>query len=310
MNSSSEGEWSASEIMVMKSVIAGRNTTTNNNIDVVEELHARFPGKEKRQVTDLYVNLLVEMIESSNQHVAARTSHMIDNIAMSVEDSAMDNLDMLRGCLMEEETGAMGPAEEAPWSKSAPQKERPHNKGFWSMEEHRQFLLGLLVYGRGKWKSISQDFVKTRTPVQISSHAQKYFSKQQNTSSRQRYGINDIGLNHTQPLAPNNASGTGMHGGLTFSGGTFIPDDYTSASQLASMNNLTHVQSPLLYRASQASTGSIQEDAFAGSQHQLIGNSRTSAVPVMQDVGCQMPWTGDQLEDFLADEWIFNMDMN
>ncbi|CAN6195548.1 unnamed protein product [Urochloa humidicola] len=308
MNSSSEGEWSASEIMVMKSFIAGRNTT-NNNTDVVEELHARFPGKEKRQVTNLYVNLLVEMIESSNQHVAARRSHMIDNIAMSEEDSAMDNLDMLHGCLMEE-TGAIGPAEEAPRRKSAPRKERPHNKGFWSMEEHRQFLLGLLVYGPGKWKSISTDFVKTRTPVQVSSHAQKYFSKQQNTSRRQRYGINDVSLNHNEPLAPDNASSTVMHGGLTFSGGTFIPDDYTAASQLTSMNNLTHVQSPLLYHASQASTGCIQEDAFAGTQPQLIGDSRTSAVPVMQNAGCHMPWTGDQIEDFLADEWIFNMDMN
>jgi SHAQKYF class myb-like DNA-binding protein len=45
----------------------------------------------------------------------------------------------------------------------------------WSAEEHERFMEGVEKYGR-KWKEVAEH-VNTRTPVQIRSHAQKYFIK-------------------------------------------------------------------------------------------------------------------------------------
>ncbi|KAL8166860.1 hypothetical protein V2J09_008359 [Rumex salicifolius] len=44
----------------------------------------------------------------------------------------------------------------------------------WSKEEHRLFLIGILKYKKGDWRSISRYIVKTRSPTQVASHAQKY----------------------------------------------------------------------------------------------------------------------------------------
>eukprot|EP01041_Mallomonas_annulata_P009139 gene9139-18940_t len=49
------------------------------------------------------------------------------------------------------------------------------NSGRWTKEEHDTFLLGLGLYGRD-WKKVATA-IKTRTPSQIRSHAQKYFQK-------------------------------------------------------------------------------------------------------------------------------------
>lgn len=54
-------------------------------------------------------------------------------------------------------------------------KRAHENYGRWSAEEHNLFLKGMQMYGR-KWKKISY-LVKTRTDVQIRTHAQKYFQK-------------------------------------------------------------------------------------------------------------------------------------
>ncbi|RID51748.1 hypothetical protein BRARA_H02392 [Brassica rapa] len=56
----------------------------------------------------------------------------------------------------------------------------------WTEEEHKRFLLGLQKVGKGDWKGISRNFVKSRTPTQVASHAQKYFLRRTNLNRRRR----------------------------------------------------------------------------------------------------------------------------
>ncbi|KAK2454165.1 transcription factor MYBS3 [Trifolium repens] len=47
----------------------------------------------------------------------------------------------------------------------------------WTEKEHKAFLKGLKAVGKGRWKNISRNFVITKTPTQVASHAQKYFQR-------------------------------------------------------------------------------------------------------------------------------------
>lgn len=48
------------------------------------------------------------------------------------------------------------------------------------------FLVGLQKLGKGDWSGIARNYVVSRTPTQVASHAQKYFIRQSNVSRRKR----------------------------------------------------------------------------------------------------------------------------
>ncbi|CAI9755263.1 unnamed protein product [Fraxinus pennsylvanica] len=76
----------------------------------------------------------------------------------------------------------------------ASRSDQERRKGIaWTEDEHRLFLLGLDKYGKGDWRSISRNFVVTRTPTQVASHAQKYFIRLNSMNKdRRRSSIHDI----------------------------------------------------------------------------------------------------------------------
>ncbi|XP_042424602.1 transcription factor MYBS3-like isoform X2 [Zingiber officinale] len=66
-------------------------------------------------------------------------------------------------------------------------RKQERKKGLsWTEEEHRRFLAGLEKLGKGDWRGISRNFVTTRTPTQVASHAQKYFLRQSNLDKKKR----------------------------------------------------------------------------------------------------------------------------
>ncbi|BAT81558.1 hypothetical protein LR48_Vigan10g277700 [Vigna angularis] len=79
-------------------------------------------------------------------------------------------------------------------SSSARPHEQERKKGVpWTEEEHKLFLLGLKKYGKGDWRNISRNFVISRTPTQVASHAQKYFIRQlSGGKDKRRASIHDI----------------------------------------------------------------------------------------------------------------------
>nr|WLQ69645.1 MYB protein [Zingiber officinale] len=85
----------------------------------------------------------------------------------------------------------------------------------WTEQEHRQglFLLGLKKYGKGDWRNISRNFVVTRTPTQVASHAQKYFIRLNSGSKdKKRSSIHDITTvdlpDNTRPPSPSSQPST------------------------------------------------------------------------------------------------------
>ncbi|CAK9201222.1 unnamed protein product [Sphagnum troendelagicum] len=94
-----------------------------------------------------------------------------------------------------------------PSSLSTSEEAGERRKGIpWSEEEHRLFLLGLAKFGKGDWRSISRNFVISRTPTQVASHAQKYFIRLNSINKdKRRSSIHDI-------TSVNNGSGDTMQG--------------------------------------------------------------------------------------------------
>ena len=132
----------------------------------------------------------------------------------------------------------------------------------------RNFLRGLEAYGRGSWKNISRYFVPTRTPVQICSHAQKYFHRKECTR-KQRFSINDVSLYDTKPWVQKNSSSLEA---LALDHNAHNTNYYGFEGQHTTLNKVAH--------ASQVS--SRQVATWTRGQH-IIGSSSIDPTMVQSD---------------------------
>ncbi|XP_020095110.1 transcription factor SRM1-like [Ananas comosus] len=74
----------------------------------------------------------------------------------------------------------------------------------WTLEEHKAFLRGIAVLRKGDWRGISRQYVPGRTPIQVASHAQKYFERQgKEQSKKKRRSIHDVSLETLMPATAN-----------------------------------------------------------------------------------------------------------
>ncbi|CAO2201826.1 unnamed protein product [Urochloa humidicola] len=349
------GEWSVYEIMAAKSVITSYNPDNNyadetnkKHNTIVSHLQACFPWKERSQVTKLYIRLVVEMVKatrSGNQSMVAINNLVNANFEIQVQDPPMNSMDILLPDQTDKSQAAMRMMEEAPQQQVIiSHQEGQNNMGIWTNAEQRQFLCGLNIHGRGKWKEISRDFVPTRTPAQVSSHAQKYFRRKESTSKKQRYSINDMILFDDEPWMQNNCSLS--QDVNTIGGCAYNPDGFEPSSQLDNLNNLAQ-WSPFLCSTGQASSWTGQQmGAFIGgadnsncngssSQLDTMNNHAQVWPPFLHNAGYQessnqvsnwtnqqmeasssptpelegtrishMAWTGNQEGDFLPDQWM------
>ncbi|KAK4478492.1 hypothetical protein RD792_013969 [Penstemon davidsonii] len=177
--------WSFEENQVVTKWTAEENKRFENALaffdkdtpDRWQNVAAMIPGKTESDVMKQYREL-VEDISDIEAGVIPIPGYNSNSFTLEWESSNQ---------------GYYGPC----WKRnnsSARCSDHERKKGVpWTEEEHRQFLLGLKKYGKGDWRNIARNFVTTRTPTQVASHAQKYFIRQHSGGKdKRRSSIHDI----------------------------------------------------------------------------------------------------------------------
>lgn len=179
---SSSSVWSREQDKKFEKAIA---TYPEDSSDRWEKIAAQVPGKSVEDIKDHYQLLVddVNQIESGFIQVPCYNSSSDDPTSHADDEGAG------------KKSGNSGPLNsDSNHGGKSSRSEQERRKGIaWTEDEHRLFLLGLEKYGKGDWRSISRNFVVTRTPTQVASHAQKYFIRLNSINKdRRRSSIHDI----------------------------------------------------------------------------------------------------------------------
>ncbi|GAA0164275.1 DNA-binding transcription factor [Lithospermum erythrorhizon] len=161
--------------------------------------------------------------------------------------------------------------------KGGSRAELERRKGIpWTEEEHRLFLLGLDKFGKGDWRSISRNFVISRTPTQVASHAQKYFIRLNSMNrDRRRSSIHDITSVNDGEVAAHQAPITGQQS-----------TNPSGASVVGSAAAMKHRNSPAMHGAGMYGGQAVGHPVTAPPGHM----ASAVGTPVMMPPGHHPPY--------------------
>ncbi|XAR64013.1 hypothetical protein NMG60_11024200 [Bertholletia excelsa] len=200
--------WSREQDKAFENALA---TYTEDILDRWEKIAADVPGKSLEEVKHHY-DLLVDdisRIESGSVPLPCYSSPSVGSASHTVDEGTGKKSGHLGNC-----------SSESNHSSKASRSDQERRKGIaWTEDEHRLFLLGLEKYGKGDWRSISRNFVVTRTPTQVASHAQKYFIRLNSMNKeRRRSSIHDITSVSNGDVSVAQGPITGQTNGSAFAG--------------------------------------------------------------------------------------------
>lgn len=177
--SSSGSVWTLEQNKRFENALADFDKDTPDRWDKVA---ARLPGKTATDVRKHYEDLVDDVTCIEAGCVALPTYSNSSCTLEWIEGKSGD----MHGLKQQFGSGGRG--------SSTKPSEQERKKGVpWTEEEHRQFLMGLHNIGKGYWRSISRNFVVSRTPTQVASHAQKYFIRLgSDNKNKRRSSIHDI----------------------------------------------------------------------------------------------------------------------
>uniref|UniRef100_A0A803KXG6 Uncharacterized protein n=2 Tax=Chenopodium quinoa TaxID=63459 RepID=A0A803KXG6_CHEQI len=122
---------------------------------------------------DFYEKIMAIMPWKSLEQIKSHYGKLVADTAMIEQD----------------ETGGFGGDD-----NGAKVDRKPCRGAPWTKKEHRAFLEGLDMFGKGEWKSIAEIYVPTKTASQVASHGQKYYRrlKCRTPVEKRRSSIHDI----------------------------------------------------------------------------------------------------------------------
>ncbi|KAE8692721.1 Transcription factor DIVARICATA [Hibiscus syriacus] len=178
---SSSSEWTREQDKAFENAFA---TYPEESSDRWEKIAADVPGKTLEEIKEHYKLLEDDINAIESGCVPLPPYNSTENSAGHAGDEGAGK----KG------TGHVGHNSESNHGSKNSKSDQERRKGIaWTEDEHRLFLLGLDKYGKGDWRSISRNFVVTRTPTQVASHAQKYFIRLNSMNKdRRRSSIHDI----------------------------------------------------------------------------------------------------------------------
>lgn len=199
-----------------------------------EKIASMVPGKSLEELKQHY-QLLVEDVSA----IEAGNVQLPDYIGEEPTSSTKSSqgfsgaTDKRSNCAYGSGFVGLGHDSSGHGGKGGSRSDQERKKGIpWTEEEHRLFLLGLDKFGKGDWRSISRNFVISRTPTQVASHAQKYFIRLNSMNrDRRRSSIHDI---------------TSVNNGEVSSHQAPITGQQTSTNALGAAGSATPVMGPLM----------------------------------------------------------------